>query len=63
MTNPRRAVLDNARRQVERALMVGEAADELASAAEAVLGSDSEPSAEREALAKALERYRKVAGL
>jgi hypothetical protein len=52
----RRAVLDNARRKVERALMIQDAADELAQAAQDALAEHPDHFALRAALA----RYRSV---
>ncbi len=61
----RRAVLDKARRKVERALAVEDAAEELAQSAEAVLNAaDAEPivfdTLAVGALRAALTRYREV---
>jgi ABC-type sugar transport system substrate-binding protein len=52
----RRAVLDNARRKVERALMIQDAADELSQAAQDVLAEHPD----HDALRAALARYRSV---
>ncbi|TMC13478.1 MAG: hypothetical protein E6J29_06640 [Chloroflexi bacterium] len=64
----RRGVLDDARRTVERALLVTEAAEELANAAQAVLlaaeaGRADLDSPDLGALRSALARYRKLRGL
>jgi hypothetical protein len=63
----RRAVLDDARRKVERALALTDAADDLARAAQAVLLSAEERNVEDqrrqlEALRSALEKYRRLSG-
>jgi len=55
-TSGRRAVLDNARRKVERALMITDAADELAQAAQDVLAEHPD----HDGLRAALARYRSV---
>jgi len=52
----RRAVLDAARRKVERALMITDAADDLAQAAQEVLAEHPD----HEALRAAVDRYRKA---
>ena len=63
---PRRAVLDNARRKVERALAVTDAADQLANAAQtlldaAELGHIAPQSPDLRALRDALAGYRQMA--
>lgn len=62
---PRRAVVDKMRRKLERALAVGDAAEELAKSAQAVLNAaDAEQiildSAALSSLRAALARYREV---
>jgi hypothetical protein len=62
---PRRAVVDKMRRKIERALAVGDAADELAKSAQAVLiAADAEQivldSRAISALRAATARYREV---
>ena len=62
----RRAVLDNARRKVERALAVSEAADQLAAAAQDVLagaeGEETDRDVRLETLRAALATYRARTG-
>jgi hypothetical protein len=58
----RRDVLDQARRKVERALMLADAADELAAAAESVLSEARGQGLPLDGLERALSQYRKVAG-
>ena len=62
----RRAVLDNARRKVERALAVSEAADQLAAAAQDVLAGAEVEETDRdvrlETLRAALATYRARTG-
>jgi hypothetical protein len=60
MNRGRRAVLDDARRKVERALAVGDAAEEVAKAAEAVLAANPADAPELAALRAALARYRAI---
>jgi len=60
MNRGRRAVLDDARRKVERALAVGDAAEELAKGAEAVLAANPADAPELSALRAALARYRAI---
>jgi hypothetical protein len=62
---PRRAVVDKMRRKIERALAVGDAAEELAKSAQAVLiAADAEPvvldSMALSSLRSALATYREV---
>jgi hypothetical protein len=63
----RRVVLDDARRKIERALLVAAAAEELATAAEAVLTSAKAEQVNENAmglgaLRAALARYREARG-
>jgi len=58
----RRAVLDDARRKVERALAVEDAAEDLAKAAETVVAAGPAHSPELAALRAALARYRAMRG-
>lgn len=67
MRRPRRAVVDNMRRKIERALAVADAAEDLAKAAQAVvIAAEAEQmvldSRALRALRRALTRYREVHG-
>ena len=58
----RRGVMNDARRTVERSLMVADAADELAKAAQSVLDAAEPKDARFAPLRDALARYRTMSG-
>ncbi|HEX6488078.1 MAG TPA: hypothetical protein VF137_04265 [Candidatus Dormibacteraeota bacterium] len=59
MKQGRRAVLDDARRRVERALMMVPAAEELAAAAKKVVESEGEP-VDLDELRTALAKFERI---